>query len=192
MTGCTSNQQPTVVSSELTDEDWDYFVFHYNSGKDLHGLFMEGFDIVNEEISLFDPTNSSFLLKCNASNIDRLSQLSFIAETMKENISVYKSRLAGFSLSDQMKDHGLQQNKLFNVYSNLSNVFLSIDEKVQNSYNSSVNDSILIGISNEMNLLFVGDETISLIMDDQLATIINISDEAWDEWTKDRDWSFMD
>lgn len=189
--GCVTDTQESV-RTELTNEDWDYFVFHYLSGKDLHGLFVGGFSIVNSEISLFDPDNSSFLLKSNMSNQHLFHQLKIISETMTENISMYKDELDGFTLSEQLKDHGLEQDKLFNVYANLSKVFLSIAEKVNTSFNESINESLLISISNEMQLLFVGDETISLIMDNQLAKIINISDEAWDEWTKERDWSFMD
>jgi len=189
--GCV-NEPKENVRNELGDEDWDYFVFHYLSGKDLHSLFVDGFSIVNSEISLFDPDNSSFLLKCNVSNQHLFDQLRSISETMTENISIYKDELDGFMLSEQLKEHGLEQDKLFNVYANLSKVFLSIAEKVNTSFNESINESLLISISNEMQLLFVGDETISLIMDNQLAKIINISDEAWDEWTKERDWSFMD
>lgn len=176
----------------LTEEDWDYFVFHYTSGKDLHILFTSGFNIIDNELAFFDSVNSTFLLGFNLSNQDTLFQLKSISKVMNANISQYRTILQNFTLSDKMINHGLEQNKLLNGYQNLSNAFLSVYDKINAFFEHSNESTTLIDISEEMEIILVGDDSIADIMDNQVEIIVSISDEEWDEWAKDRDWSFMD
>ena len=188
-----SNFDDNIESGgNLTEEDWDYFVFHHTSGKDLHALFTSGFNIIDNELALFDPINSTFLLELNLSNQDTLFQLKSISKVMNANISQYRTILQNFTLSDKMINHGLEQNKLINSYQNLSNDFLSVYNKINASFELSNESTTLVDISEEMGIIFVGDDSIAVIMDNQVEIIVSISDEEWDEWTKDRDWSFMD
>ena len=188
-----SNFDDNIESGgNLTEEDWDYFVFQYTSGKDLHDLFTSGFNIIDNELALFDPINSTFLLELNLSNQDNLFQLKSISKVMNANISQYRTILQNFTLSDKMINHGLEQNKLINSYQNLSNDFLSVYNKINASFELSNESTTLVDISEEMEIIFVGDDSIAVIMDNQVEIIVSISDEEWDEWTKDRDWSFMD
>lgn len=188
-----SNFDDNIESGgNLTEEDWDYFVFHYTSGKDLSALFTSGFNIINNELAWFDPANSTFLLELNLSNQDTLFQLKNISKVMNANISQYRTILQNFTLSNKIINHGLEQNKLINNYQNLSNAFLSVYTKINASFELSNESTTLIDISEEMEIILVVDDSIADIMDNQVEIIVSISDEEWDEWTKDRDWSFMD
>lgn len=177
--------------NNLTDEDWDYFVFHYNSGKDLNNLFTIGFDIIDTQISLFDPVNSSFLLEINNSNKNILYQLNNISNTMNSNISLYNSFLNNFTLSSNMVNHSFEQKKLLNAYQNYSYAFLSIYNKIIANFNPSIEEYFFIDISEEMAIIFYIEGLIVQIMNNQVEIIVNIPNEIWDKW-ENNDWSFME
>ena len=186
-----TNHDTNGLSEHLTDEDWNYYVFSYTSGKDLHELFDAGFTTINTALAWFDPTNSSFLLEINASNTNNISQLEHISTVMSENISRYTPLLQNYSLSDSIQNHSLEQKKLFLCYQNLSNIFLLISYKVQTSLEHSNQSSILVDISEDMGAIFDEDGYRTDIMNTQVDIMVSIPDETWEEWTKDRDWSFM-
>jgi len=175
---------------QLTDEDWNYFVFHYESGKDLNQLFTSGFNIIDKEIKLFDPVNSSFLLEVNNSNLNIITNLKNISNEMYENISDYRSTLDDFKVSSNLIDHHQKQGDLFDVYENLSNLYLATYNRIISVYNSSTAKTKLVDISDIMQQLFVIEETINSLMDDQVQEIIDIPEKVWDKW-EDKDWSFM-
>ncbi|HMA83035.1 MAG TPA: hypothetical protein VKP59_02275 [Candidatus Thermoplasmatota archaeon] len=175
---------------QLTDEDWNYFVFHYKSGKDLNQLFTSGFNIIDKEIKLFDPVNSSFLLEVNNSNLNELTNLKNISNKMYENISDYRSTLDDFMVSSNLIEHHQKQSNLFDVYENLSNLYLATYNRIISVYNSSTAKTKLVDISDIMQQLFVIEESINSIMDDQVQEIIDIPEEIWNKW-EDKDWSFM-
>lgn len=184
-----SDEQETQ-DVQLTDEDWNYFVFHYESGKDLNQLFTSGFNIIDKEIKLFDPVNSSFLLEVNNSNLNIITNLKNISNEMYENISDYRSTLDDFKVSSNLIDHHQKQGDLFDVYENLSNLYLATYNRIISVYNSSTAKTKLVDISDIMQQLFVIEESINSIMDDQVQEIIDIPEEVWDKW-EDKDWSFM-
>jgi hypothetical protein len=151
-----------------------------------------GFSIVNIELELFDPNNSSFLLQCNSTNHEDLIQLGNISRNITEHFLIYMNLLNNSSLSTLIYQHGSKQKKLFDTYNYLSGVLFSIYDKVQTTFNPYGLEAFLIDISDEMQLLFDIDETITSIIDDQVEIILSLSDKIWDDWTKERDWSFMD
>ncbi len=190
--GDSTNDDTNGVSEHLTDVDWNYYVFSYTSGKDLHELFDRGFTIINTELTWFDPTNSSFLLEITPSNKDNFTQLEQISTTMNENISRYALLLNTFSVSPTFINHSVKQQQLFVNYQNLSNIFRSINYKIRTSIDRSNTSTLLVDISEDMVAIFTIDESRNDIMNDQVDMMIHIPDDIWDEWTKDRDWSFMD
>lgn len=191
LSGCIKETEKKS-SEHLGDEDWDYFVFHYESGRDLSRLFAEGIRLLDDAMSLYDPVDQSFLLKLDQSNKIELLKLEWIARTMQQNISNYQKQLEQFTLSDQMKSHGEQQGKLFTIYYGQSTFFLSSYEKILYFSDGLNDDSRYIDVSEEMLALFLGDDIISDIMNTQVDLIRSIPDDAWEKWTMERDWSFMD
>ncbi len=185
------SNEKKVYDEDLTKEDWDYFVFHYFSGKDLNQLFKSGFQIINTEMSKFDPINSSFLLEVNQSNWNELSNLKNISNIMYKNISNYRNELTNFTLSSNMIDHAKKQSDLFNVYENTSNLYMITYNRIVVVYNSSKAETSYVDISDIMLQIFSIEESINDIMDDQVNQILNIPDEIWNEWD-DKDWSFME
>ena len=188
--GCIEETE-SVEHENLTEEDWSYFNFHYLSGKDLYTSFNSGFNILNTQISLYDPENSSFLLEVNSTNEQVFFQLHDIAEFMSSNISVYKNNLNNYTVSSNMMNHSQKQGQLFDVYQNLSYVFDSVYIKVISGFDSSIETMVYIDISNEMALIFMIEQLITTIMDEQVNLVVSIPDDIWAEWD-DKDWSFIE
>lgn len=188
----TDNESPNVGAESLTDEDWDYFVFSYVSGEDLYHLFNQGFNQIDNSLSLFDPVNDTFLLKLNTTTKAKLLDLESIALIIQNNATHYQSDLDEYTLSEQLKPHATLQETLFTVYQNRSISFLSVYNKINVTINLSDDRINLVDISSEMANIFTEDELITEILDAQINQINSIPDDEWDKWTKDRDWSFME
>jgi len=184
------SMETTEQDAHLTEEDWNYFNFHYFSGKDLYTSFNSGFNIINTQISLYDPVNSSFLLEVNSSNEQVFFQLHDIAEFMSSNISFYQNNLHNYTVSSNMMNHSQKQGQLFDVYQNLSYVFDSVYIKVIAGFDPSIEIMVYIDISDEMALIFMIEQLITTIMDEQVNLVVNIPEDIWAEWD-DKDWSFI-
>ncbi len=185
------SMETTEQDAHLTEEDWNYFNFHYFSGKDLYTSFNSGFNIINTQISLYDPVNSSFLLEVNSSNEQVFFHLHDIAEFMSSNISVYQNNLHNYTVSSNMMNHSQKQGQLFDVYQNLSYVFDSVYIKVIAGFDPSIETMVYIDISNEMALIFMIEQLITTIIDEQVNLVVSIPDDIWAEWD-DKDWSFIE
>lgn len=175
----------------LTDNDWDYYVFSYTSGKDLRDISDVGLAQINDALTWFDPTNESFLLQVNASNVDTLLLLKSLSMQMDDNISRYIASLQNFTLSNIIHNHSKEQNGLFHCYQNISKAFSLIFFKMNSSLNESSTSSFLVDVSDEMNTIFDEDEKRNDILNDQVNLLISIPEDVWDTWTSGRDWSFM-
>lgn len=185
------SMETTEQDAHLTEEDWNYFNFHYFSGKELYTSFNSGFNIINTQISLYDPVNSSFLLEVNSSNEQVFFYLHDIAEFMNSNISVYQNNLHNYTVSSNMMNHSQKQGQLFDVYQNLSYVFDSVYIKVIAGFDPSIETMVYIDISDEMALIFMIEQLITTIMDEQVNLVVSIPDDIWAEWN-DKDWSFIE
>ena len=195
ITGCieesTTEDTTELSGPPLTDEDWNYFQFHYISGNDLFSLFNEGFQVLNTHISLYNPTNSSFLIGVNESNKLEYLILDDIAETISQNVSRYQPELATYTVSPYFLNHSIRQEQLFDSYKNLSVVFNSVYVKVVTGYEPKEDMDAYIDISEEMEILFIIEQFINLYMNDQLEYLAAIPDDVRAAWD-DNDWSFME
>jgi hypothetical protein len=187
------DQHDTEDANKLTDEDWAYFVFHYTSGEDLHTLYSSAGDIISNELYLSDSANYTYLIELNMMNQQTLNELKNISEIMTINISRYQQTLLNFTLSEKMKNHSDLQTILFNKYQTLSDAIFSIYTTINSSTAPTNTTATVIDISKDMVPMLPVSESITDILDSQVDIItLGISDEEWDAWTKDRDWSFMD
>lgn len=185
------NNQPT--ENILTDEDWDYFVFHYLSGKDLHTLYSTAGDLISNEIYFSDSANYTYLIELNIANQQTLAQLKNLSEQLNANSSQYIDTLQTFTLSTTMKNHSELQNTLFVRYLSLSQIISSIYDTIFSSTPPTNTSATVIDISVDMIQMLSVSELITDLLDEQVDIItLQISDEEWEEWTKDRDWSFME
>jgi len=88
-------------------------------------------------------------------------------------------------------NHSQKQGQLFDVYQNLSYVFDSVYIKVIAGFDPSIEIMVYIDISDEMALIFMIEQLITTIMDEQVNLVVNIPEDIWAEWD-DKDWSFIE
>ena len=192
--GCVEQESEHENIENLTDIDWEYFQFHYSSGKDLDRLFRQGVVIINEEIAVYNPANSSFLLEVNSTNHQSLSHLINISITILKNVSSYQIILQNYSTSSYFTNHKIVQENIFSIYKELSYVYLIAYDRIEAAYinsNSSNNTEIYVDISDTMISIFSIEESINENMSAQVNHIVTIPEDIWSQWDE-KDWSFME
>jgi len=175
LNGCiTEDKSEKQTYEKLTDEDWNYIVWYYTSDGDFFNYTDKGTSIMREE-------HGNFTKFENLSN------------ELYQEIQIKMGENNKFTLSNRIEGLRTYYTKILNLKINVSKVYYNIYELYLDTYNpvtETVNISLL-QIYNQNIADYIG-----LIADylEEMDNHINntISDEEWNIWIKDRDWSFLD
>jgi hypothetical protein len=181
LSGCTETKK---TIEPLTDADWNYFVWQHNS-TDTITYYMTTSSNLTSKITKYIQNASFFELEDTVQIFTKLNATAYKWNQIILQNSYDNSK---FNLSSRMNENRniyalwlIDNRNISNIYLLMCNQFFLNDTSLR-----SIMVDYMRWISNNMTSA-----------QNHLNTIINwfnssISDEEWNNWTKGRDWSFLD
>jgi len=179
--GCTETQK---TIEPLTDTDWTYFVWQHNS-TDTITYYMSKTSNLTSNITRYIKNTAFYKLD---STIQNFTQLNATAKKWNQIILQNSEENSKFNLSSRMNENRNIYKQWLNDNRNISQIHLDMAKQFFLN-----NTQLQSTISNYLNQA----STSMTSAQKHLTTLMNwfnntISEEEWNTWTANRDWSFLD
>ena len=177
------------VMQDLTDEDWNYYVWQYITRDNLFSQIEKGWSIINATSD-----RNIRLLKLNESNLVKITRLNNISSEMKGNITHHLENISTYNLSYRLDAVRENQITILKCYLNISKNYSSIYDRYnqQISNLAPLSGDEYVEISAEMDSII----NQSLLIQSNIITINtklnnSISDDEYYEWAEGKNTSMF-
>lgn len=199
--GCTENiddsnsadkeKNDDVKTEELTDEDWEYYVWQYTTRNQLFDKIQTGWEIIN---STTDKHIRLFILRNDS--VEDISKLNNISLTIKKNVTSHLNNISNFNLSNRLEEIRGNQIIILNSYYNISKSYSSIYNKYikrLKDHDESIQKTEYVDMSDQINEIIENSKSIQTQINTINTKLNNsISENEYFKWVEGKNTSILE